>query len=156
MSRLRLIAPALLACAAILPAFGQQPAPAAAPAYDSAFASYQAYKEPEVADWKQTNATIAAVPSGHGAHMSGMDGEADPHAGHNMGGDAKAEADPHAGHNMGGDAKAEADPHAGHDMSAMTAAPVAKPAKPAPKKAGKASKAASKPPADPHAAHQHH
>ena len=140
MSQLRLIAPALLACAAILPAYGQQPAPAAAPAYDSAFASYQAYKEPEVADWKQTNATIAAVPSGHGAHMSGMG----------------SEADPHAGHNMGGDAKAKADPHAGHDMSAMTAAPAAKPAKPAPKKTGKASKAASKPPADPHAAHQHH
>ena len=145
MSARRLIAPALLACAAIAPAYGQQAAPAPAPAYDSAFTSYKAYKEPEVADWKQTNATIAAVPGGHAAHMAGMGGaddEADPHAGHNMNGDAKADA--------------KADPHAGHDMSAMAAGPVATPAKPGPKKTGKASKAAPKPAADPHAAHQHH
>ena len=128
----------LLACAT-LPAHARQSAPVAP--YDSAFAGYKAYQEPKLADWKQTNAAVAALP-GHGAHT-----------GHTMGAMAPAAAaDPHAGHDMGAmqktNAAAATDPHAGHDMSKM-----AKPSVAAPTTKVKAPKPA-KP--DPHAAHQHH
>lgn len=125
MHRSPLILTLLLACAGAHAA-----GPAAQPAYDSAFAGYQKYVEPQVADWKQTNAAIAAVP-GHAGHGAGSHGE---HAGHDM---APAKPDPHAGHKM---APAKADPHAGHDMTAAKPqpAPKAAPAKP-----------------DPHAEHKH-
>ena len=71
MHRTRLIFTALLAFA------GSATAQSTSPAYDSAFASYQKYQEPKVADWKETNAAIAATP-GHGAHG------VDEHAGHVM------------------------------------------------------------------------
>lgn len=167
----RLILPVLLACAT-LPAHARQSTPAVG--YDSAFAGYKAYQEPKVADWKQTNATVAALP-GHGAHAGHAMGAmapaaaADPHAGHDMSTMQKAStpatADPHAGHDMSkmqnAAAPVAADPHAGHDMGKMQhpAKPAAKARadKPAPQaakvRAPKPVKAA-KP--DPHADHQHH
>lgn len=102
-------------------------APAAPPAYDSAFASYKKYAEPQVADWKQTNADIAAAP-GHGAH-----------AGHAM----SKPAGEHAGH--GGQSAGKPDEHAGHRMTAPAPSPVAD--------AARQTKPSPKP--DPHAEHQH-
>lgn len=75
----------------------------------------------------------------HGAAATGA--QADPHAGHDMGGHAghgAAASDPHAGHNMtqaqaqtqaaqadphAGHGAAPADPHAGHDMGAARGGP---------------------------------
>lgn len=123
----RLILPVLLASASATswaadPAKERQLAPlnAAAPAkaaaYDSAFAGYRAYQDPQVANWKETNAAIAGT-SGHAGH-----------AGHDMGKmqhgsqPAPARPDPHAGHDMSKmkpaekpAAPAKPDPHAGHE-----------------------------------------
>jgi len=79
MHRYRLIFTALLACAGTATAQSSSPQ-STSPVYDSAFASYQKYQEPKVADWKATNAAIAATPGhgGHGAHA------VDEHAGHVM------------------------------------------------------------------------
>lgn len=111
MHRLHMISVLLAACAAIpAPAMAQASAAAAPPAYDSAFASYQKYVEPQVADWKQTNAAIAAT----GAHAHGQQSAAPP----------QAPAAPHAGHAPAKETKvpaaqpaapAKPDPHAGHN-----------------------------------------
>lgn len=67
---------------AALPHAGAEP-------YASAFADYKPYVEPAVADWKATNAAVAAPAASV---------KADPHAGHKMDQPAP-EPDPHAGHN---------------------------------------------------------
>ena len=79
----------------------------AAPAYDSAFAGYRTYREPQPASWKDTNEQLLKRPG---------------HMGHGMGAPKPADApktdDPHAGHDMSGTKKsaepAKADPHHGH------------------------------------------
>ena len=147
MCRSCLMLAVLLACAT-QPAHARQSPPAAA--YDSAFAGYKAYAEPKVANWKQTNAIVAALP-GHRAH-----------AGHDMSAMAPgATADPHAGHDMSkmqpAAAAAPADPHAGHDMSKMQPASTTRtsqPARPAVKVKAPTPVKLAKP--DPHADHQHH
>lgn len=149
MFRSCLMLPVLLAIATLPAHAGQSPAAAG---YDSAFAGYKAYQEPTVADWKQTNATVAALP-GHGAH-----------AGHAMGA-PEAAPDAHAGHDVSkmpnAGAPVAADPHAGHDMSKMghPAKPAAKaPARtPVPQEAKvKAPKPAKAAKPDPHADHHNH
>ncbi len=87
--RYRHLAWSLLLIAA--PSLGAAPA-----AYESAFAAYRPYQEPQVAPWKETNDKIGKT-SGHGGH-----------AGHDMSGTASApkvpppakpaKPDPHAGH----------------------------------------------------------
>ncbi|NHZ41788.1 hypothetical protein [Massilia aquatica] len=109
MNSLRLIWPLLLACAA--PALAQTRA--APPAYDSAFAGYRTYREPQAASWKDTNEQLLKRPArmGHMGHMN-----------HNMDAAKKPDApkldDPHAGHDMSGMKKsaepARAAPHHGH------------------------------------------
>ncbi len=162
MNTIRMALPMLLAAAALSAQAEPATAPAAPLKYESAFANYRAYQEPQLASWKESNERVAQSP-GHGGHGSagadphaghdmGKMKAADPHAGHDMG-EMKA-ADPHAGHHMG-EMKA-ADPHAGHDMGKMKAAdphaghdmgkmkpekkPAPKPAAPAP---------------DPHKDHNH-
>lgn len=79
-------------------------APGASPAYDSAFAGYQAWREPVT---RLAGCDTVAPPK-----------PADPHAGHAMHRPAPAKAeDPHAGHAMHQPAPAAqpADPHAGHE-----------------------------------------
>ena len=86
MHRSRLIMSALLLCAA------NGTAQPATPVYDSAFAGYKKHDEAKVADWKATNAAVAASP-GHAAQ--------DPHAGHVMPKAppaTPAKPDPHAEH----------------------------------------------------------
>lgn len=106
MHSLRLIWP-LLACAG--PALAQTPP--AAPAYDSAFAGYRTYREPQAASWKDTNEQLLKRP-GHMGHMGHAMGASKP------AGTPKAD-DPHAGHDMGkmnqnpAPAKEKADPHHG-------------------------------------------
>ncbi len=87
MHRSRLILSALLLCA------GTAAAQPAVPVYDSAFTGYKKHDDAKVADWKASNAAVAASP-GHAAH--------DPHAGHVM---PKAATPP---------APAKPDPHAEH------------------------------------------
>lgn len=126
----RLIFTALLVCA------GAATAQTAPRGYDSAFTSYQKYQEPKVADWKETNAAIAATPghAGHGAQ--GMD----EHAGHVM---PAAQAKP-----------AVVDEHAGHVMPAAQAKPAPATPKPSPKPTpASTAPAVAKP--DPHAEHKH-
>ncbi|NHZ34514.1 hypothetical protein [Massilia rubra] len=102
---------ALLLAAATPPALAQ--APAASPAYDSAFAGYRAYREPQAASWKDTNEQLLK--------RSGQMGQMG-HMNHDMGAAKKPDApkldDPHAGHDMSGMKKsaqpAKADPHQNH------------------------------------------
>ncbi|HEX8611609.1 MAG TPA: hypothetical protein VF800_10015 [Telluria sp.] len=108
MNSLRLIG---LLLAAAGPAMAQ--APAAPPAYDSAFAGYRAYREPQAASWKETNEQLLKRPGhmGHMGHMNqAMDAAKKP--------DAPTLDDPHAGHDMSGMKKspepAKAQPHHGH------------------------------------------
>ncbi|MDM5177294.1 hypothetical protein PO883_08815 [Massilia sp. DJPM01] len=108
MNSLRPIWPLLLAAAS--PALAQTSA--APPAYDSAFAGYRTYQEPQPASWKETNDQLRKAPG----HMG--------HAGHDMSATQKPDApkldDPHAGHDMSGmkkspePAKAKSEPHHGH------------------------------------------
>jgi hypothetical protein len=99
---------ALLLGAAMAPALAQ--APAAPAAYDSAFAGYRTYREPQAASWKDTNEQLLKRPSRMGAmgHMA-EPGPARP-------AEAPQAAHPHAGH-----------PHAGHDKGAMPAHPAPAP-----------------------------
>ncbi|MCE3607267.1 hypothetical protein LXA47_27250 [Massilia sp. P8910] len=93
----------LLACAA--PALAQTSA--APPAYDSAFAGYRAYQEPQAASWKDTNDQLRKAQGPMGHDMSAMKKpdlatDDDPHAGHDMSAMKKnapaAEAKPDHGH----------------------------------------------------------
>lgn len=109
MNSVRLIWPLLLAGA--WPALAQTPP--ASPAYDSAFAGYRSYREPQAASWKETNEQLRKRP-GPMAHMGNME-----HMGHETGAAPKV-ADPHAGHDMSkmdrhpAPAKGQADPQHGH------------------------------------------
>lgn len=107
MNSLRLTWPLLLACAG--PALAQTSAAAAV--YDSAFAGYRTYREPQAASWKDTNEQLLKRPGkmGHMGHAMGQAASADKPV------DPTPPGDPHAGHDMGGTKKA--DPHAGHEMS---------------------------------------
>ena len=131
MNTIHIAWPMLLAITSPAPAQTMTPAPAgpkAAPTtlpYESAFAGYRAYQEPQLQPWQEANAQVAK-PQPHGAHGTQA---ADPHARHDM--SKMKAADPHAGHAMD---KKKPDPHAGHKM------PAPKPAVPA---------------SDPHKDHQH-
>ena len=111
MNASRIAWPMLLAIASPAPAQTMTLAPAGPKAaattlpYESAFAGYRAYQEPQLQSWQEANAQVA---------------KAQPHAGHAM--SKMKAADPHAGHAMD---KKKPDPHAGHKM------PAPKPAVPA-------------------------
>ncbi len=60
----------LLACAG--------PALAQAPAYDSAFSTYRAYREPVQKSWKESNAQLSGA--GHGMHQGAPEAPAAPAA----------------------------------------------------------------------------
>lgn len=97
---------------------------AGAQTYVSAFADYKPYAAPAVADWKKTNAAVAAAANphaGHGVSKSAVE-TADPHAGHDMSQSGAKAADPHAGHDMSKSDVKAADPHAGNDMTSRTPA----------------------------------
>lgn len=121
MNSLRLTWPLLLACTG--PALAQ--APAAPPVYDSAFAGYRTYREPQAASWKDTNEQLLKRPGkmGHMGHAMSADKAADepPEKPVEKPADKPAPDDPHAGHDMGG--TKQADPHAGHDMNSAKKQP---------------------------------
>ena len=133
---------------------------ATALAYDSAFTGYQRDVEPVVADWKQTNAAIAAS-SAHAGH-AGHAGHAD-HAGHASHATAAAKPDAHAGHDMTATKTSKPQKSAPEDLKAMEPAkhnahaghkPGVKPAQPSPRpKAKEKTESIAKP--DSHDAHQH-
>lgn len=82
------------------------PQQAATPAYDSAFAGYQPFREPALKLAGRDTVKPADPPAGHGMQHGGHGSHgapaADPHAGH-------------AGHAMPQPAAKPADPHAGHE-----------------------------------------
>lgn len=178
---LKLFCPLIALAIAQPMALAQMPGhagPAAAPspsspAYQSAFADYQPYKEPVVGSWRQANDQVRDAGGMHGHDMATMKSQSDdPHAGHDMskmapampsaavpaqpGAPATAEkaSVDHAAHRVE-QAQSE-DPHAGHDMSKMTPAKPRTAAAGVPSSKNKTNPAHPAPPAqsaDPHAGH---
>ncbi len=88
-------------------------AAAQTPGYDSAFAGYKAYTEPQLVPWRETNEKITTpAHTGHrtlpAKVVRPVAAGSDPHAGHALhapkeapkaAAPAKAKADPHAAHN---------------------------------------------------------